>query len=69
MMIEKTFGYLYGLRFLDRNMEPILTCGIMVEDQNCTNKTKFKMQEFTLRFDQHIVGFKSVSGFYESAIH
>ena len=37
IMFKRYYGFLHGLRFLDRNGTPILTCGRMgiVEDPNC----------------------------------
>ena len=69
MMFNKSCGGLNGLRFLDENGIPLLTCGRMVEDPNCLENPKFLVKEFHLRENQRIVGFKSVSGLSSSAFH
>ena len=60
-MIEDSFGGLEGLRFLEKNGTPILTCGRMVEDPNCLDTQNHIIREFNLQEDQRIVGYKSVS--------
>ncbi len=61
MMIHKNCGDLYGLRFLEKNGTPILTCGRMVEDPNCLATQGYHLRKFNLQEDQRIVGLKSVS--------
>jgi hypothetical protein len=69
MMIDKNCGDLDGLRFLDENGIPLLTCGRMVEDPNCLATPNCLIKEFNLQEDQRIVGFKSYSGEFKSAFH
>ena len=61
MMINEPNGLLKGLRFLEKNGTPILTCGRMVEDPNCLATPHYIKTELNLEEDQRIVGFKSVS--------
>ena len=48
IMFEISSGTCNGLRFLDRNRTPMLTCGGMVEDPNCLADPDFLFKEFNL---------------------
>ena len=68
-MINEPIGFLKGLRFLDINGTPILTCGRMVEDPNCLVTPGCIIKEFNLHENQRIVGFKSFSESMAAAFH
>ncbi len=61
MMFNEPCGGLNGLRFLEKNGTPLLTCGRMVEDPNCLATPGYLIKEFKLQNNQRIVGFKSNS--------
>ena len=69
MMFNMSCGFFNGLRLLDENCTPLLTCGRMVEDPNCLVTPGCLIKEFNLRENQRIVGFKSISGHYGRAFH
>ncbi len=69
IMVTDLYGELYGLRFLEKNGTPLLTCGRMVEYPNCLATSYYLIKEFKLREDQRIVGFKSISGYFGHALH
>ena len=59
--VRKECWFLHGLRFLEKNGTPLLTCGRMVEDPKCLATPGYLIKEFKLQNNQRIVGFKSVS--------
>ncbi len=58
-MFDEYFGKLCGLRFLEKNGTPLLTCGRMIKDSNCLENSGYLIKKFTLSENQRIVGFKS----------
>jgi hypothetical protein len=69
MMLNFLSGSFNGIRFLDINGTPILTCGRMIEDPNCLSSPYCLIKEFILLDNQRIVGFRSVSDSYRRASH
>ncbi len=68
-MLNTESGRLLGLRLLDENGTPSLTCGRMIEDPNCLADSECHIKEFNLHKNQRIVGFKCDSGFNYLAQH
>ncbi len=69
IMFNDPCGGLNGLRFLDRNGTPLLTCGRIVEDPNCLDTPGCVKKELNLHDNLRIVGFKSDSGLSSNASH
>ncbi len=69
IMFNSKSGDFWGLRFLNRDGTPILTCGQMVEDLNCFSTLECTIKKFNLHENQRIVGLKSNLAIFGRALH